>query len=125
MKVLQQLPARCACPLCDPGCLCGDCSACSKEVSTVFISRTVKSLSIAATLILVSAGFVFFAPVVALGATPTVTETVSLKVQQAGNATEPLGSIGFCYLGVGAVLVNGTYYPSVPMNQSSGQFCRR
>ncbi len=125
MKILQELPARCECALCDAGCRCGDCTACSNPVSTSSAYRAVKTFSIAASLILLSAGFVFFAPVVALGATPTVTETISLKLQPMGNATQPLGSIAYCYLGDGAVLVNGTYYPSATLNQSARQICKQ
>lgn len=124
MKILQELPVKCECALCDAGCLCGDCDACSRPGPTGRAYRAAKSLSIAACLLLLSAGFVFFAPVVALGATPTVTETFSLKFQGSGNSTQPLGSIGFCYLGDGAVLINGTYYPSVSMNQSARQICQ-
>lgn len=69
-------------------------------------------------------GFVFFVPVVALGATPTISETFSVRVQPADNATLPMGSIAFCYFGLGAVLVHGIYYPSVALNQSSHRTCR-
>jgi hypothetical protein len=45
---------------------------------------------------MIAVGFVFFAPVMTVQAI----------------STAGLGSITFCYLGQGALLVNGTYYPS-------------
>lgn len=77
----------------------------------------------AACVFLALGSFVFFMPVVAIGATPTVTQSISLKVETADNSTQPLGSIGFCYLGVGAILVHGVYYPSVTENQTTKRAC--
>ena len=74
-------------------------------------------------LAIVLGGFVYFAPVVSLGATPTVTETLSMRVPQPANATAPMGSISFCLFGNGAVLVNGTYYPNVEVNLTGGRAC--
>ncbi len=65
----------------------------------------------------------FFVPVMAMGASPPVAKAVSLRVQLADNATEPLGSIGLCYLGVGAVYIHGVYYPSVALNQTATRVC--
>ena len=124
MKILQELQASCACALCDTRCRCGDCLACSNAATSEFNSRTTRRLSIAAGLLLVLGGFVYFVPVVTLGATPVVTETISLEVQPAGNSTHPLGSVGYCYLGIGAVLVHGAYYPAVPLNQSARHICQ-
>ncbi len=121
MKILQELPRSCSCPECDAGCQCGDCSVCSNLALDGAISRYAKTLALAAFLLLVLGGFVFFVPVVAIGATPPVTQTVSLRVQTVDSAVRPLGSIGYCYLGVGAVLVQGVYYPSVALNQSSSR----
>jgi hypothetical protein len=69
-------------------------------------------------------GFVFLVPVVAMGATPPVSETISLRVQQADNSTRPMGSIGYCYLGVGAVLVHGVYYPAASQNLTAKRACK-
>jgi hypothetical protein len=77
-----------------------------------------------ACIVLFVGGFVFFVPVVALGATPTITEGISVRVQPAGNTALSMGSIAFCFFGHGAVLVHGTYYPSVALNQSSRRVCR-
>ncbi len=87
------------------------------------VSGYAKKVALATCVFLALGGFVFFVPVVAIGATPSVTQTVSLKVQTLGNGTLPLGSIGYCYLGVGAVLVHGVYYPSVALNDSSRRVC--
>jgi len=74
-------------------------------------------------LALVLGGFVFFAPVVTLGATPAVPQRAALRFQQSNNATSPMGSISFCLFGEGAVLVNGSYYPSVALNGSTRRVC--
>ncbi len=123
MKILQQLPARCSCAVCDGGCQCGDCVACSNTALDRNISRNLKRFAIAACVVMISAGFVFFVPVVALAATPTVTQTVSLRVDSADNGTLRLGSIGYCYLGMGAVFVHGAYYPAAALNQSTSRVC--
>jgi hypothetical protein len=123
MRIFQQLSARCSCAVCRPGCLCGDCSACSNAALDRIIVKNAKRISALACLAIILGGFVFFAPVVTLGATPRVTETFSLKFQPSNNATLPMGSISFCLLGEGAVLVNGSYYPSVALNQSSRRVC--
>ena len=85
--------------------------------------RTAKGVSALFMLAVILGGFVYFAPVVSLGATPTVTETFSMRVPQPTNATAPLGSISFCLFGNGAVLVNGTYYPNVEVNQTVAHAC--
>jgi hypothetical protein len=124
MKIAQELPSGCSCALCRTGCLCGDCAACSNPALDKEIVRFAKLLSVAVCVILFVGGFVFFVPVVALGATPTVTETVSFRVQPPENGTLPMGSIAFCVFGQGAVLVRGIYYPSVMLNQSARRVCR-
>jgi hypothetical protein len=88
------------------------------------MSTYAKRAAAAVCIFLALGGFVFFVPVVALGATPPVTQTISLKVEAADNSSLPLGSIGFCYLGVGAVLVHGVYYPSVAVNQTGNRACK-
>ena len=85
--------------------------------------RTAKRVSALVVLAMILGGFVYFAPVVSLGASPTVTETFSMRVPQPNNATAPLGSISFCLFGSGAVLVNGTYYPDVALNQTTSRPC--
>lgn len=124
MKILQQLPARCSCEVCDAGCKCGDCVACSNTALDRTISTNAKRFAMAACLVLISAGFVFFVPVVTLAATPTMTQTVSLRLEPADNATLHLGSIGYCYLGMGAVFVHGAYYPTVALNESVRRVCK-
>ncbi len=124
MKIFQELPASCSCTVCGPGCQCGDCTACSNAALDHQVMGYAKGLTIAACAILFLGGFVFLVPVVAMGATPTVTETISLRVQPADNSTRPLGSIGYCYLGVGAVLVKGVYYPSANQNLTTTQACK-
>ena len=124
MKISQELPSKCVCALCGPGCLCGDCSSCSNPALDREIVTFAKRLSVVACIILFVGGFVFFVPVVSLGATPTITETVSFRVQPAENATLPMASIAFCYFGQGAVLVRGVYYPSATLNLSSRRMCR-
>ena len=124
MRVFQELAVSCSCSVCKPGCLCGDCKACSNSTLDSAMLRNAKRLSALAVLALVLGGFVFFAPVVTLGATPTVTETVSMRFQQSNyNGTLPLGSISLCLFGDGAVLLNGTYYPTVASNQTQGAIC--
>ncbi len=123
MKIFQQLTASCSCAVCRPGCLCGDCAACSNAALDRIMLRNAKRISALACLVIVLGGFVFFAPVVTLGATPTVTETFALKFQPSDNATSPMGSISFCLFGEGALLVNGSYYPSVALNQSAKRIC--
>jgi hypothetical protein len=86
--------------------------------------RYAKRLTVLACGILLLGTFVFFVPVVALGATPKITETVSFRVQPAENGSLPLASIAYCYFGNGAVLVRGVYYPSVRLNESSPHICR-
>jgi len=123
MKVFQQLSAKCACEVCGKGCLCGDCAACSNPTLDRALSRNAKTVSALACLAIILGGFVFLAPVVTLGQTPTLTETFSVKVQQAQVSTAPMGSISFCLFGEGAVLVNGTYYPSAATNLNESQIC--
>lgn len=123
MKILQSLGPRCSCPVCGPGCLCGDCAACSNASLDRAMLRNAKRLSALAVLMIVLGGFVFFVPVVSLAATPTITETVALRVPPAENATVPMGSISFCLFGEGAVLIHGSYYPSVAMNQTVRHIC--
>ena len=124
MRVFQQLSAHCSCAVCKAGCLCGDCAACSNPTLDRSMLRNAKRLSALAVLAMVLGGFVYFAPVVTLGATPTVTETVSMRFQS-NNATSPMGSISFCLFGDGAVLVNGTYFPNVALNQTGTRYCGR
>ena len=124
MKILQELPARCSCALCDDNCKCGDCSICSNVTLDSNMSKYAKRAAVAVCIFLALGGFVFFVPVVALGATPPVRETISVRVQTADNTTLPFASIGFCYLGVGAVLVHGVYYPSVALNQTARRTCK-
>ena len=124
MKILQQLPARCACALCDVNCKCGDCNACSNAVLDGAMSTYAKRAAVAVCAFLTLGGFVFFVPVVAIGASPPMAQTISLKVETESNSTLPFGSIGFCYLGVGAVFVDGVYYPSVALNQTSVRACK-
>ncbi|HUK79763.1 MAG TPA: hypothetical protein VLU91_03765 [Nitrososphaerales archaeon] len=125
MKVFQQLSARCTCEVCGQGCLCGDCAACSNPALDNSMSRNAKTISAVACLAIILGGFVFLAPVVTLGQTPTVTETFSVRVQQSQIATAPMGSISFCLFGEGAVLINGTYYPSAATNQTGNHICSR
>jgi hypothetical protein len=84
--------------------------------------RNAKRLSALAVLAIVLGGFVYFAPVVTLGATPNLSETVAMRFQSS-NATSPMGSISFCLFGDGAVVVNGTYYPNVALNQTGTRYC--
>ncbi|HUI23820.1 MAG TPA: hypothetical protein VLY82_05450 [Nitrososphaerales archaeon] len=123
MKVFQQLSAKCACEVCGEGCLCGDCAACSNPALDKRMSRNAKTISVVACLAIILGGFVFLAPVVTLGQTPTVTETFSVRFQQSQIATAPMGSISFCLFGEGAVLINGTYYPSAATNQTNNHIC--
>ena len=85
--------------------------------------RTARQVSALVMLAIILGGFVYFAPVVTLGATPTVTETFSMRVPQPTNATARMGSISFCLFGEGAILVNGTYYPNVGLNQTARRVC--
>jgi len=89
------------------------------------MSRNAKTVSALACLAIILGGFVFLAPVVTLGQTPAVTEVFSVRVQQSQIATAPMGSISFCLLGEGAVLINGTYYPSAATNQNESHICNR
>jgi len=123
LKVFQQLSARCACDVCGRGCLCGDCAACSNPALDRALSRNAKTVSALACMAIILGGFVFLAPVVTLGQTPTLTETFSLRVQQSQIATAPMGSISFCLFGEGAVLINGTYYPSAATGQNESHIC--
>lgn len=97
---------------------------CSNAALDRVVTRYAKGLTIAACVFLFLGGFVFFVPVVAMGAAPSVTETISLRVQPADNAAKPMGSIGYCYLGVGAVLVNGAYYPTAKQNVTATHACK-
>lgn len=123
MKVFQQLSAKCACEICGVGCLCGDCVSCSNPVLDRAMSRNAKTVTALACLAIILGGFVFLAPVVTLGQTPTLTETFSLRIQQSQIATVPMGSISFCLFGEGAVLINGAYYPSAATNQNESHIC--
>jgi len=123
LKILQELPAKCGCSQCSKGCLCGDCSLCSNPALDKAILRNIKRASALACVFLFLGAFIYFVPVVALGASPPVSEAVSIQVNQGGNGAAPLGSIAFCYLGQGAVLARGFYYPSVALNQSSKRVC--
>ncbi len=123
MKVFQQLTAKCTCEVCGEGCLCGDCAACSNPVLDRAMSRSAKTVTAFACLAIILGGFVFLAPVVTLGQTPTLTETFSVKFQQAQIATAPMGSISFCLFGERAVLINGTYYPSAATGQNESHIC--
>jgi hypothetical protein len=125
MKVFQQLSVKCACEVCGEGCLCGDCAACSNPVLDIAMSRNAKTISAIACLTIILGGFVFLAPVVTLGQTPTLTESFSVRVQQSQIATAPMGSISFCLFGEGAVLINGTYYPSAATGQNESHICNR
>jgi len=125
MKVFQQLSAKCACEVCRVGCLCGDCTACSNPALDRTLMRNAKTISAFACVAIILGGFVFLAPVVTLGQTPTLTETFSLRVQQSHVATAPMGSISFCLFGEGAVLINGTYYPSAATGQNESHICNR
>jgi hypothetical protein len=123
MKVFQQLASTCSCAFCQQGCLCGDCAGCSNKALDRAILRNAKRLSALACLLVVLGSFVFFVPVVTLGATPTITETFSVRVQPAQNVTSTMGSISLCLFGQGAVLVHGAYYPDVAVNQSAKHVC--
>ena len=96
---------------------------CSNAVLDGQMSLYAKRAAAAVCVFLALGGFVFFVPVVAMGASPLVTKTISLRVGTADNLTQPLASIGFCYLGLGAVFANGTYYPSVALNQTDVRIC--
>ena len=125
MRVFQQLSARCSCSVCKAGCLCGDCIACSNPSLDRAMLRNARRISALAVLAMVLGGFVYFAPVVTLGATPTMTETFSMKLQPPDAPSSPMGSISFCLFGDGAVLLNGTYYPDVAVNQTGSSVCGR
>ena len=125
MKVFQQLSAKCSCEVCREGCLCGDCAACSNPVLDRAMSKSAKTVSALACMAIFLGGFVFLAPVVTLGQTPTVAEVFSLRVQQSQIATAPMGSISLCLFGEGAVLINGTYYPSAATGQNESHICNR
>ena len=122
MKVFQQLSATCGCEVCGEGCLCGDCAACSNPALDRAMSRNAKTISAFACLAIILGSFVFLAPVVTLGQTPTLTETFSVRVQSQ-IATAPMGSISFCLFGEGAVLINGAYYPSAATSQNESHIC--
>ena len=123
MQIIQQLPAACSCALCQAGCQCGDCKGCSNPSLDRAIVRNAKRLTALACVVLFLGGFVSFVPVVALGANPQINETFALKVPPSENSTTPLGSIGYCFFGQGAVLVHGEYYPSVSQNRTSPRVC--
>lgn len=98
MLIFQKVPSRCRCWYCSKGgfrCLCGDCAGCLDVTSERVFLRNAKRISVICCCFIVAVSFVLFAPVMTVQATP-----------MAG-----LGSISFCYLGQGALLVNGTYYP--------------
>lgn len=123
MKILQQIPASCPCPLCQANCQCGDCQACSNPRLDRAMLRNAKRITALACVILFLGGFVSLVPVVALGANPTVTETFSVKLPPSDNSTVPLGSLAYCYFGQGAVIVHGVYYPSVELNKTGQRVC--
>jgi len=125
MRIFQQLSASCACAVCGPGCLCGDCAACSNPNSYRVVGRNATRISALLCLAMVLGGVVFFAPVVTLGATPPLTPRFSVKLQAATNSTAPMGSISFCLFGKGAVYVNDTYYPSITLNDTSPKVCAK
>ena len=118
--IFQKPPSRCTCSLCREGCLCGDCSSCSDQVSDKIFVRNVKRVSVLCCLVLVVGSFMFFAPVVSLGTEAPVTVGVpAIRIQTSETSTRELCSIAFCYLGQGAVYANGIYYPltkPVPTN---------
>jgi hypothetical protein len=93
--IFQELPLRCGCCGTYP-CLCGDCSGCSNVVSEKHFLRNAKRFSILFCILAVAIGFLVFAPVVTI---------------QTNAAIVGMGSVTFCYLGQGALLVNGEYYP--------------
>ena len=124
LKVFQELPSRCTCAVCGPGCQCGDCATCSNAALDATVTHYAKGLVVGVCVFLFLGGFVFLVPVMAMGATPNVTEPFSLRVQPADNSTRPLGSIGFCYLGLGAVLVHGVYYPAAQQNLTAKRVCK-
>jgi hypothetical protein len=110
--IFQKQPSRCACALCDEGCLCGDCSKCTNGVYDAAFARSAKRLSVIACVVVLLGAFMFFAPVVSLGSEIPVTAGVpALRIQTSETSTAELCSITFCYLGSGAVYANGTYYP--------------
>ncbi|MGP8057427.1 MAG: hypothetical protein ACLP9K_07510 [Nitrososphaerales archaeon] len=93
--IFQEIPLRCECCGAYP-CLCGDCSGCSNGVDERHFLRNVKRFSILFCILAVAVGFLVFAPVVTI---------------QTNAATVGMGSVTFCYLGQGALLVHGDYYP--------------
>ena len=124
MKIFQEVPAMCSCAVCGPGCQCGDCVKCSNTALDREVTHYAKGLGAALCIFLFLGGFVFLVPVVAIGATPPVTQTISIRIQRADNSSLPLGSIGYCYLGVWAVIVHGVYYPSESQNLSAKHVCK-
>src|SRR5208337_4405029 len=93
--IFQKLPLRCEC--CGAySCLCGDCSGCTNVVSERSILRNIKRLSILFCILALAVGFMVFAPVI----------TIQTNASSVG-----MGSVTFCYLGQGALLVHGDYYP--------------
>ena len=96
---------------------------CSNPTLDRAMIRNIKRISALACVALFLGGFIYFVPVVNLKASPTVTEAVSIKVNQGENAPTPMGSIAYCYFGQGAVLTRGFYYPSADLNQSSRRVC--
>gem|GEM_PF-1910388 len=93
--IFQEPPLRCECCGAYP-CLCGDCSGCSDVVSERLFLRNVKRLSILGCILAVVIGFMIFAPVITI---------------QANASSVGMGSVTFCYLGQGALLLHGEYYP--------------
>ena len=92
------------------------------EASEPVFRRNVKTISVVCFLLLTVGGFMVFAPVVSLRATADAAVSLGPSVRvQTTNETIPLGSITFCYLGQGAVLVNGTYYPDAAQNATKWQ----
>ena len=107
--IFQKVPLRCEC--CTGGCLCGDCSGCQNLISDEIFLRNVKRISILCCL-LVAIGFAVFAPVVSLEAdVPAVGGFPVVTAQTNATHTTGLGSITFCLLGQGALLIHGAYYP--------------
>jgi hypothetical protein len=122
VKLFQTLPSKCSCALCDAGCYCGDCANCMDRTSDAVFVRNVKIVAVICFVLLTVGGFMTFAPVVSVAAATDATVSLGPSVRvQTTNETTPLGSITFCYLGQGAVLVNGTYYPDAIQNGTGWQ----
>lgn len=110
--IFQKQPSKCGCPLCDEGCLCGDCSVCTNAAYDGALVRNAKRITGIACVVVLLGAFMFFAPVVSLGSeVPVTTGVPALRIQTSETSTAELCSITFCYLGSGAVYANGMYYP--------------